>query len=38
MDLFTRDGETVDPLPGEPVDPAAAQLLRTTRTRPAGGR
>ena len=38
MDLFTRDGETVDPLPGEPVDAAAAQLLRNTRTRPAGGR
>jgi len=38
MDLFTRDGETIDPLPGEPVDREAAALLKATRTRPAGGR
>ena len=38
MDLFTRDGETIDPLPGKPVDAAAAELLRKTRIRPAGGR
>ena len=38
MDLFTRDGETVDPMPAQPVDASAAELLRRTRTRPAGGR
>lgn len=38
MDLFTRDGETVDPLPVEPVDAAARELFLRTRTRPAGGR
>jgi hypothetical protein len=38
MDLFTRDGETVDPLPVEPVDDAARSLMKQTRTRPAGGR
>jgi hypothetical protein len=38
MDLFTRDGETIDPLPGTPIDAAAAELLRKSRIRPAGGR
>ena len=38
MDLFTRDGETVDPMPATPADATAAELLRKTRTRPAGGR
>ena len=38
MDLFTRDGETVGPLPVEPVDAAAAELMKRTRVRPAGGR
>ena len=38
MDLFTRDGETIEPLPGPPADAAAAELLRSSRTRPAGGR
>ncbi|MEY5061308.1 MAG: hypothetical protein RIS45_1229 [Planctomycetota bacterium] len=37
MDLFTRDGETIHPLPGTPIDAAAAELLRKTRIRPAGG-
>ncbi|MFZ4750216.1 MAG: FG-GAP-like repeat-containing protein [Phycisphaerales bacterium] len=38
MDLFTRDGETIEPLPGPPADAGAAELLRASRTRPAGGR
>ncbi len=38
MDLFTRNGETVDPLPIEPIDDAARELMKRTRTRPAGGR
>ena len=38
MDLFTRDGETIEPMPAQPADPAAAELLRKTRVRPAGGR
>jgi hypothetical protein len=38
MDLFTRDGETVGPLPVEPVDAAAAELMKRSRVRPAGGR
>jgi hypothetical protein len=38
MDLFTRNGETVEPLPVEPVDDAARDLMKRTRTRPAGGR
>lgn len=33
MDLFTRDGETIDPLPGP-----AAELSAPSRTRPMGGR
>jgi hypothetical protein len=38
MDLFTRDGETVGPIPVEPADAAAQELMKRTRTRPAGGR
>jgi hypothetical protein len=38
MDLFTRDGETIEPMPGSPVDAAATELLRKSRIRPAGGR
>jgi tetratricopeptide (TPR) repeat protein len=38
MDLFTRDGETVEPMPIEPVDDRARALMERTRTRPAGGR
>jgi tetratricopeptide (TPR) repeat protein len=38
MDLFTRDGETVDPLPVQPADDKARELMASTRTRPAGGR
>ena len=38
MDLFTRNGETVEPLPIEPVDDSARDLMKRTRTRPAGGR
>jgi tetratricopeptide (TPR) repeat protein len=38
MDLFTRDGETVDPLPVEPVDDKARELMKATRTRPGGGK
>lgn len=38
MDLFTRDGETVEPMPASPADPAAAALLAKTRIRAAGGR
>jgi tetratricopeptide (TPR) repeat protein len=38
MDLFTQNGETVEPLPIEPVDDAARELMKRTRTRPAGGR
>ena len=38
MDLFTRDGETVDPLPAQPADDKARELMASTRTRPAGGR
>ena len=38
MDLFTRDGETVDPLPVGPVDDKARELMKATRTRPGGGR
>ena len=39
MDLFTRDGETVDPLPSRTPDAPENQLLRSsTRTRPMGGR
>jgi hypothetical protein len=38
MDLFTRDGETVGPIPVEPADAAAQDLMKRTRTRPAGGR
>ena len=38
MDLFTRNGETVEPLPATPADPAAAELLRKSRIRAAGGR
>ena len=36
--LFTRDGETIEPMPGSPVDAAATELLRKSRIRPAGGR
>ncbi|MFN5495920.1 MAG: FG-GAP-like repeat-containing protein [bacterium] len=38
MDLFTRNGETVDPLPVQPADDKARELMAATRTRPAGGR
>ncbi|MBI1304713.1 MAG: hypothetical protein GC172_13145 [Phycisphaera sp.] len=38
MDLFTRNGETVDPLPVDPIDEDARELMKRTRTRPAGGR
>ncbi len=38
MDLFTLEGETVEPIPMEPADAEAAELMRRTRTRPAGGR
>ena len=38
MDLFTRDGETIEPMPGSPVDAGATELLRKSRIRPAGGR
>ena len=38
MDLFTRDGETVGPLPVQPADERARELMAKTRTRPAGGR
>ena len=38
MDLFTRDGETIDPLPCSPQDATAETLLRKSRTRAAGGR
>jgi hypothetical protein len=33
MDLFTKDGETIEPLPGS--KPAAMEKMRT---RPMGGR
>ncbi|MEY3142655.1 MAG: hypothetical protein RLY21_1148 [Planctomycetota bacterium] len=38
MDLFTREGETIEPLPGPPVDEKARELMDATRTRPEGGR
>ncbi len=39
MDLFTRDGETIAPLPLLGATTEAAQtLMRDTRTRPMGGR
>ena len=39
MDLFTRDGETIAPLPEiAAMTEAARALMRSTRTRPMGGR
>jgi tetratricopeptide (TPR) repeat protein len=38
MDVFTRDGETIEPLPVQPIDDRARDLMKSTRTRPAGGR
>jgi len=37
MDLYTKDGDTVEPLPGS-RDPAAAALQRRYSTRYASGR
>ena len=39
MDLFTRDGETIEPLPSSSVRTAGAEaLMQQTRTRRMGGR